>query len=69
MRCLFSTLQKQTMPRKDNESIQRKRGKDKAKDRYNKFGKYSNKNVRYQEKQISQLHTTQKTDDKNEKSK
>lgn len=62
-------LQKLIMPRKDNENTQRKRGKDKAKDRYNKFGKYSNKNIRCQEKQRSQVHTTQKQDDKNEKSK
>tara|TARA_A200000113_G_scaffold222504_1_gene236217 strand:- start:675 stop:848 length:174 start_codon:yes stop_codon:yes gene_type:complete len=46
------------MPRKDKDSISRKRGKDKSKDRYNKFGKYTSKNIRCQEQQKTNNQST-----------
>ena len=36
------------MPHKDKNSQSRKRGKDKQKDRYNKYGKYNNRSTRIQ---------------------
>ena len=56
------------MPRKDKDSISRKRGKDKSKNRYNKFGKYTSKNIRCQEQQKTNYQSTQShTDEKKEK--
>ena len=57
------------MPRKDKDSTSRKRGKDKSKDRYNKFGKYTSKNIRCQEqqktnKQSTPAHTDKKVNEK-----
>lgn len=43
------------MPRKDSDSAPRKRGKDKMKDRYNKFGKYNSRSLRCHEEQKSNL--------------
>jgi len=43
------------MPRKDSDSAQRKRGKDKMKDRYNKFGKYNSRSLRCHEDQKTRI--------------
>uniref|UniRef100_A0A6C0LM30 Uncharacterized protein n=1 Tax=viral metagenome TaxID=1070528 RepID=A0A6C0LM30_9ZZZZ len=43
------------MPRKDSDSAPRKRGKDKMKDRYNKFGKYNSRSLRCHEEQKSNI--------------
>ena len=41
------------MPRKDSQSQSRKRGKDKQKDRYAKFGKFTGKALRNKETLIA----------------
>ncbi len=38
------------MPHKDPKTISRKRGKDKQRDRFNKFGKSSSKHIRARER-------------------
>lgn len=43
------------MPRKDSDSAPRKRGKDKMKDRYNKFGKYNSRSLRCNEDQKTRI--------------
>lgn len=37
------------MPAKDKNNTSRKRGKDKQKDRFNKYGKYSSRSLRFKE--------------------
>jgi len=53
------------MPRKDSSSSARTRGKDKQKNRYAKYGKFTNKAIRCKELAIEKQIVKQKTENAN----